>query len=67
MRSRNATLDDLLGEFVIGTHDTVRQHGKIPVVWEEMVLKHDLHLGKDTIVTVWISSVSTGAYLQSII
>jgi hypothetical protein len=30
-------------------------------------VKHDLHLGKDTIVTVWISSVSTGAYLQSTI
>ena len=61
MLSRNATLDDLLGEFVNGVHGTVRQHDKIPVVWEEMVLNHELNLGEDTIVTVWISSVSTGA------
>ncbi|GAA5964192.1 hypothetical protein JCM8115_002822 [Rhodotorula mucilaginosa] len=64
MRSRNATLDDLLGEFVIGTHDTVRQHGKIPVVWEEMALKHELNLGKDTIVTVWISSANVRAVAE---
>lgn len=61
MRSRNATLDNLLGEFVNGVHDTVRTHDKTPVVWEEMVLNHELNLGKDTIVTVWISSVSTAA------
>lgn len=62
MLSRNATLDDLLEEFVNGVHDTVRRDHKTPVVWEEMVLNHELNLGKDTIVTVWISSVSTGAY-----
>ncbi|GAA5900768.1 hypothetical protein JCM5296_004890 [Sporobolomyces johnsonii] len=64
MAAHNATLDDLLSEFVRGTHETLRKVGKTPVVWEEMVLKHDLGLGEDTIVTVWMSSANVRAVAE---
>lgn len=57
LRSQNSTLDELLSDFVNAVHDTVRRRAKTPVVWEEMVLNHDLRLGQDVIVTVWINSV----------
>ncbi|GAA5873098.1 hypothetical protein JCM3774_000341 [Rhodotorula dairenensis] len=64
MLSRNVTLDQLLGEFVNGIHNVIRRQGKIPVVWEEMVLKHDLQLGHDVVVTVWISSANVRAVAE---
>ncbi|GAA5866419.1 hypothetical protein JCM1840_001311 [Sporobolomyces johnsonii] len=64
MAAHNATLDDLLSEFVRGTHETLRKVGKTPVVWEEMVLKHNLGLGEDTIVTVWMSSANVRAVAE---
>ncbi|GAA5980843.1 hypothetical protein JCM10908_003888 [Rhodotorula pacifica] len=57
----NSTLDDLLSEFVNGVHDSIRERAKTPVVWEEMVLKHDLDLGDDVVVMVWISSANARA------
>lgn len=59
MLANSTTLDSLLSTFVHSLHDAVRKESKIPVVWEEMILKHDLGLKNDTIVTVWISSVRT--------
>lgn len=52
----DAALNAALSTFVTGVHDALRKKGKVPVVWEEMVLAHDIALGKDTIVMVWISS-----------
>ncbi|KAK4055282.1 Glucosamine-6-phosphate isomerase (Glucosamine-6-phosphate deaminase) (GNPDA) (GlcN6P deaminase) [Microbotryomycetes sp. JL201] len=57
----NATLDLLLTDFVGSVHDRLRHERKTPVVWEEMVLNHELSLGLDTIVTVWISSANVRA------
>lgn len=37
-------------------HSALRESGKTPIVWQEMVLTHDLPLENDTIVMVWISS-----------
>ncbi|TNY19585.1 beta-hexosaminidase [Rhodotorula diobovata] len=61
MAARNATLDELLADFVSGLHSSVRANGKTPVVWEEAVLNHDLALGKDAVVTVWINSSNVRA------
>ncbi|GAA6022189.1 hypothetical protein JCM10207_003937 [Rhodosporidiobolus poonsookiae] len=59
--SRTATLakrniDELLGPFVQSLHTAVRETGKTPVVWEEMVLEHPLDLEEDVVVIVWINS-----------
>lgn len=50
-------MDELLDEFVRGLHETLVESNKTPVVWEELVLKHDLSLAKETVVMVWIDSV----------
>ncbi|GAA6035914.1 hypothetical protein JCM8097_005160 [Rhodosporidiobolus ruineniae] len=54
-----SSFDGLLSTFVNSLHDTVRDSGKTPLVWEEMVLNHDLELANDTIVLTWTSSNST--------
>ncbi|GAA5901608.1 hypothetical protein JCM8208_001554 [Rhodotorula glutinis] len=59
--AQNLTVDELLAEFVNGIHDAVRESGKEPVVWEEMVLKHELDLGRDVVVMVWINSSNVRA------
>ncbi|GAA5866405.1 hypothetical protein JCM1840_001305 [Sporobolomyces johnsonii] len=61
LNSSSSSLDDLLGTFVAGVHETVRAEGKTPVVWEELVLDHGLELGQDTIVLVWVSSANIRA------
>ncbi|POY75348.1 putative Beta-N-acetylhexosaminidase [Rhodotorula taiwanensis] len=61
LEARNVSLDDLLGEFVEGVHSAIRKQGKTPVVWEEMVLNHELGLDADVVVMVWISSANVRA------
>uniref|UniRef100_A0A0K3CA31 Beta-hexosaminidase n=1 Tax=Rhodotorula toruloides TaxID=5286 RepID=A0A0K3CA31_RHOTO len=61
LEARNATVDELLGEFVRGLHDTLLVSDKTPVVWEELVLKHDLGLANETVVMVWIDSANVRA------
>ncbi|KAI0250413.1 N-acetylhexosaminidase [Lactifluus subvellereus] len=55
------TLNQALDGFTQATHGALRNLGKTPVVWEEMVLNYDLTLSNDTIVLVWISSVDAAA------
>ncbi|TRM62143.1 N-acetylhexosaminidase [Schizophyllum amplum] len=50
------TLEEALDVFVHATQDALADEGKAPVVWEEMVLAHNLTLSKETVVMVWISS-----------
>ncbi|GAA5956082.1 hypothetical protein JCM21900_002589, partial [Sporobolomyces salmonicolor] len=61
LNSTSSSLDDLLGTFVEGVHEIVREAGKTPVVWEELVLDHGLKLGNSTIVLVWVSSANIRA------
>ncbi|BGO94733.1 Glucosamine-6-phosphate isomerase (Glucosamine-6-phosphate deaminase) (GNPDA) (GlcN6P deaminase) [Rhodotorula toruloides] len=61
LESRNSTVDELLDEFVRGLHETLVESNKTPVVWEELVLKHDLSLAKETVVMVWIDSANVRA------
>lgn len=46
----------MLSHFVRKSHESIRQTGKTPVVWEELVLMEHLPLEFDTIVAVWRSS-----------
>ncbi|KAF8512648.1 beta-hexosaminidase [Hysterangium stoloniferum] len=50
------TFEQALFEFTRRTHKVLTDLGKTPVVWEEMVLEHNLNLDNGTAVLVWISS-----------
>lgn len=65
MKAKNATLNELLKEFTVQTHATLRNKGKTPIVWEEMALTHgDQGLGNDTLVTVWIDAQNVKAVVD---
>ncbi|KAJ7681482.1 beta-hexosaminidase [Mycena rosella] len=60
LKASGHTLEQALNVFTEATHGALAKLGKTPVVWEEMVLEHNLTLSKDTVVMsvtwVWISS-----------
>ncbi|KZT28733.1 glycoside hydrolase family 20 protein [Neolentinus lepideus HHB14362 ss-1] len=56
LNSTGLTLEESLSVFTQATHGALIAEGKTPVVWEEMVLDHNVTLSNDTIVMVWISS-----------
>ncbi|KAG7088809.1 hypothetical protein E1B28_012769 [Marasmius oreades] len=56
LHSSGRTLEQAIGHWVDATHDKLRSIGKTPVVWEEMVLEHNITLKNDTVALVWISS-----------
>jgi hexosaminidase len=64
LTQQNKTLEQALDSFIQVTHEAVREKGKTPVVWEEMVLVHNVTLGNDTLVMVWISSENAAAVAQ---
>jgi len=55
------TLEQALSLFTQTTHAAIEYKGKTPVVWEEMVLVHNVTLSNSTIVMVWISSANAAA------
>ncbi|EJC98416.1 uncharacterized protein FOMMEDRAFT_31874 [Fomitiporia mediterranea MF3/22] len=56
LSSSGKTIDQALDGFTNVTHKAVGGAGKTPLVWEEMVLQHNVTLENDTVVMVWISS-----------
>ena len=48
-----AVIKPLLQRFIDSIHDQVRSAGLTPIVWEEMLLKWNLTLGKDVVVQTW--------------
>ncbi|KAG8760348.1 N-acetyl-glucosamine-6-phosphate deacetylase [Serendipita sp. 396] len=57
LKRTGQTLDQAIAKFTNRTHQTLFDNGKIPVVWQEMILDHgDLGLKKETIVLVWVAS-----------
>ncbi|WAR54570.1 hypothetical protein PtB15_4B187 [Puccinia triticina] len=57
LRQQNQTLSQALASFVQATHATIRRAGKVPVVWEELVLDEAIPLPVDhTLVAVWRNS-----------
>lgn len=60
LAANGQTFSQALGVFTDKTHKALRDVGKTPVVWEEMVLDNALPLAKDTVVMVWISSENVG-------
>lgn len=56
LKSSGKTVEQALSSFVQATHGALGNLGKSAVVWEEMVLDHNITLRNDTVVMVWISS-----------
>lgn len=48
LTSRNMMLEQALDDFVQRTHSAITQAGKHPVVWQEMVLNHNVTLVNET-------------------
>ncbi|KAK4684350.1 hexosaminidase, partial [Tremellales sp. Uapishka_1] len=56
LAAKNWTLENALDDFTSKTHATLLKDGRTPVVWEEMVLEHEVpSLSNKTIVLPWIS------------
>lgn len=56
LNSSGQTFEEALSTFTVSTHKALEKIGKTPVVWEEMVLDHNVTLSPQTLVLVWISS-----------
>jgi len=57
LHAKGQTLPEAISSFVLKTHKTISRSGKVPVVWEEMVLDEEVPLPVDnTLVTVWRNS-----------
>ncbi|KAJ7196116.1 N-acetylhexosaminidase, partial [Mycena pura] len=61
LKKSGQTLEQALNAFTQATHGALAALGKSPVVWEEMVLEHNLKLSNSTVVMVWISSQDAAA------
>ncbi|KAF8574222.1 glycoside hydrolase family 20 protein [Ramaria rubella] len=64
LNSSGQSLEQALNTFTQATHKTLEQLGKTPVVWEEMVLAHNVTLSNETVVMVWISSADVEAVVS---
>ncbi|KAI0684527.1 N-acetylhexosaminidase [Cytidiella melzeri] len=56
LNATGKTFEQALDTFTQATHKALIAEGKTPVVWEEMVLAHNVTLSNNTLVLVWISS-----------
>ncbi|CAG8778411.1 18963_t:CDS:2, partial [Racocetra fulgida] len=52
-QNSDSSIETLLSKFVNETHKIVRNSGKLPITWQEMIVNHTLPLKKDTLVQVW--------------
>ncbi|KAF8606798.1 glycoside hydrolase family 20 protein [Ceratobasidium sp. AG-I] len=64
LKKQGLDIEGALDVFTNVTHKAVRSAGRTPVVWEEMVLDHNVTLPKDTIALVWISSANVAAVVN---
>ncbi|KAF8479979.1 N-acetylhexosaminidase [Gautieria morchelliformis] len=64
LKASGQTLEQALNTFTQAIHSTLKAAGKTPVVWEEMVLDHNVTLSNDTIAMVWISSQNVASVVQ---
>ncbi|THU82938.1 N-acetylhexosaminidase [Dendrothele bispora CBS 962.96] len=65
LAANGTTFEEALDAFTQATHGVLHENGKRVVVWEEMVLEHNVTLANDTVVMVWISSANAAAVAQS--
>ncbi|KAF9649786.1 N-acetylhexosaminidase [Thelephora ganbajun] len=58
------TFEQALDVFTQAEHRALKDTGKTAVVWQEMVLSHQVTLANDTVIMVWISSADAAAVVQ---
>ncbi|TEB39996.1 N-acetylhexosaminidase [Coprinellus micaceus] len=58
------TVDQALDTFTQVSHNALKAAGKTAVVWQEMLIVHNVTLAQDTAVLVWISSQDAAAVAQ---
>ncbi|KAJ7863518.1 beta-hexosaminidase [Mycena olivaceomarginata] len=61
LKKAGKNLEQALDTFTQATHGALAKLGKTAVVWEEMVLDHNLTLSNNTLIMVWISSANAAA------
>ncbi|CAG8480516.1 24582_t:CDS:2 [Dentiscutata erythropus] len=49
----DVTIESLLDKFVTNLYTILKNEGKIPMTWQEMITEHNIELPKDTVVQVW--------------
>ncbi|KDR82556.1 hypothetical protein GALMADRAFT_206396 [Galerina marginata CBS 339.88] len=64
LASQGKTVEQALDTFTQANHKALRAAGKTAVVWEEMLLAHNVSLAQDTLVLVWISADNVAAATQ---
>ncbi|KAJ2919216.1 hypothetical protein MD484_g1274, partial [Candolleomyces efflorescens] len=64
LAAQGKTLEQALDTFTQASHQALASVGKTPVVWQEMLLDHNVTLSKDTVIMVWISSQDVAAVAQ---
>ncbi|KII91062.1 glycoside hydrolase family 20 protein [Plicaturopsis crispa FD-325 SS-3] len=64
LNATGKTLEQALDTFTQATHGSLIKEGKTPVVWEEMVLEHNITLSNNTVVMVWISSANAASVAE---
>lgn len=64
LSAEGKTFEQALDTFTQVSHAALRSVGKRAVVWEEMVLAHNVTLANNTIVMVWISSTDAASVVQ---
>ncbi|KAH6912581.1 beta-hexosaminidase [Coprinopsis sp. MPI-PUGE-AT-0042] len=65
LKKQGKTLEQALDTFTQDTHKALHALNKTTVVWQEMVITHEVTLAPDTIALVWISSQDAKMVAQS--
>ncbi|KXN74560.1 glycoside hydrolase family 20 protein [Conidiobolus coronatus NRRL 28638] len=60
----NVTFDKLLGDFNLGMQAQAKKHNKSVMVWEEILLNHNVTLPSDALVQVWLGASDTKKVIQ---
>ncbi|KAK9659895.1 Glucosamine-6-phosphate isomerase (Glucosamine-6-phosphate deaminase) (GNPDA) (GlcN6P deaminase) [Basidiobolus ranarum] len=56
LEKHNKTMEDIFSEFVIKSHDWVRDNNKTPITWQEALTSHNITMKKDVAVQVWLGA-----------
>lgn len=59
LRERNMTLEESFSNFTLTNNNNLIKAGHSPVVWEEIIVDHNVPLDKATIVNAWVNYTST--------
>jgi hexosaminidase len=51
-------LQPMLQRFLTHAHQKVREHGLVPMVWEEMVTQWGANVGNDTVIQSWLGNAA---------